>query len=298
MNRTQLNLLLLVVVGGLGAALWFGKPKEEKGPPLTSLKQDAVTRIAVEHPGKPAIRLEKIDGRWQLVEPVRAATDSFEINGILGLAELEVKSKLDAGVDRAELQLDPPQFTVTLDDTRVALGGVEPLRYNRYVQVGEVLGLVDDPPSAALDADYSDLVSRAIVPEGAELVRLELPGFVLEKDPAGNWISPQQPEAKPAQTAKLVESWKGARAMWNAAEKPEGLQGEKVRLTLADGQVIELVFAESDPQLVLARPAIGVRYTLSKALVEELFRIPAEPKPGEPEPAKAAEDEPPPTFGE
>lgn len=292
MNRTQLNLVLLVMVGGLGAALWFGKTEEEKGPPLTALKQDTVTRIAVEHPGKPAIRLEKTDGTWQLVEPVRAATDSFEINGILGLAEQELKSTLGAGVDLAQLELDPPQFAVTLDDTRIALGGVEPLRYNRYAQVGQTVGLIDDPPSAALDADYSDLVSRAVVPEGVELTRLELPGFVLEKNAEGDWLSPQQPEAKPAQTARLVESWKRARAMWNAAEKAEGSPGEKIRLVLADGQSIELVFAESDPQLVLARPALGVRYTLSKALVEELFRIPAESAPGAPETVETVPDEP------
>ncbi|MGQ0620301.1 MAG: DUF4340 domain-containing protein [Panacagrimonas sp.] len=296
MKRIHLNLLLLVVVAGLGAAVWLSQKKDEKGPPLTSLKRDAITRIALEHPDRPVIKLEKKDGKWWLTEPVQAETDSFEINGILGVAELEVKAKLDAGASKAELELEPPKYTVTLDDTKIALGGSEPIKFRRYVLVGDVLGLVDDPPSAALDADYSDLVAKAVVPEGAELAKIELPGLALEKNAEGVWTSPQQGEARPAQVTRLAESWKNARAMWNAAEpeaaaKPsEPAKADRVQLTLADGRVIDLVVAERDPQLVLARKELGVRYTLSKALVDELFRIPAEPKP-EPaaEPAKDGE---------
>lgn len=321
MSRTYLNLSLLVVAAGLGAAVWFSQKKEEVGPPLTALKQSAITRIALEYPGKPAIKLEKKDGKWRLTEPVQAETDSFEVNGILGVAELEVKAKIDAGADKAELELEPPKYTVTLDDTKVAFGGSEPIKFRRYVLSGGVLGVVDDPPSAALDADYSDLVSKAVVPEGSELSRIELPGLVLEKNADGVWTSPQQGAAKPAQVTKLAESWKNARAIFNSAEPaPEAAEpmdepkaaakpatksvpktaakssaavepekapkGDPVKLTLADGKVIDLIIVARDPQLVLARPALHVHYTLSEALVAELFKIPEEPKP--PIPADAA----------
>lgn len=275
MKRIYLNLVLLVVAGGLGAALWFGQKKEETGPPLTALKQDAVTRIAVEHPGKPAIKLEKKDGAWWLVEPVQSATDKYETGGILSLADLEVKSRLDAGVDRKALELDPPKYSVTLDDTRIDLGGVEPIKYRRYVASGDMIGVVDDPPSAALDADYSDLVSKAVVPEGATIRRIELPGLTLEKAADGAWSVAQQPDARPAQVATLAESWRNARALWNAAEPEEGSTGDAVRIVLDDARTIDLVVQAREPQLVLASKALGVRYTLSKALVDELFTVPA-----------------------
>jgi hypothetical protein len=283
MKRSHLNLALLVVAGGLGAALWFGREQEEKGPPLTSLAQDAITRIAVEHPGKPVIRLEKKDGAWVLTEPVRSATDKYEIGGILALADLEVKSTLDAGVDRKALELEPPKYSVTLDDTRIDIGGTEPIKYRRYVASGGTVGLVDDPPSAALDADYSDLVSKSLVPEGANLRRIELPGgLTLEKSADGAWSSPGKPDAAPDRVAQLAEGWRTAKAMWNAAEPAEGSSGDAVRLTLDDGQVIELLVVSRDPQLVLSSRTLGVRYTLSKVLVEELFRIPDPPAPEAP----------------
>ena len=291
MKRSHLNLALLVVAGGLGASLWFGQKKEVKGPPLTPLQQDAITRIAVEHPGKPAIRLEKKGQAWFLTEPVQSATDKYEIGGILSLADLEVKSRLDADVDRKALELDPPRYSVTLDDTRIDLGGAEPIKYRRYVSSGGVIGLVDDPPSAALDPDYSDLVSKALIPEGANLKRIELPGgLTLEKDKDGAWTSAQQGDAAPAQVAQLAESWRNANAMWNAAEPAEGSKGDAVKLTLDDDRTIDLVVVARDPQLVLSSKALGVRYTLSKALVDELFHIPPPPAPAEtpPQEPKAA----------
>lgn len=275
MNRSHLNLALLVVVGGLASAVWFAQEKEQKGPPLTALKPDGITRIAIEHPGKPAIKLEKQGGAWTLVEPVHSATDRYEIGGILALAELEVQSTLEAGVDKSVLGLDPPQYSVTLDDTRVALGGSEPIKYRRYAESGGVIALVDDPPSPALDADFSDLISKSVVPEGAALSKIELPNVTLEKGADGNWTSRQQGSATPAQLAQLAESWRTAKALWNAADPPEGSTGAPVRLTLADGGVIELVVQARDPQLVLARKDLRVRYTLSKVLDEELFKIPA-----------------------
>ena len=279
MKRVHLNLALLIVASGLGAVVWFAQEKEEKGPPLTALKQDGITRIAIEHPGKPPIKLEKQGDAWTLIEPVRSATDKYEIGGILSLADLEVKSALDAGADRKQLELDPPKYTVTLDDTRIALGGTEPIKFRRYVESGAVIGLVDDPPSAALDADFSDLISKSLVPEGATLKKIELPGLVLEKSAEGVWTSAQQGSSKPAQVAQLAESWRSAAALWNAADPAEGSTGDAVKLTLDDGRVIDLVVQARDPQLVLARKDLRVRYTLSKVLDEELFNIPPPPEP-------------------
>lgn len=275
MNRSYLNLALLVLVAGLGIAVWISQKKEEAGPALVTLAPEAITRIALEHPGKPIIRLEKTDGRWELIEPVRAATDAFEVNGILALAELKFKDLLDAGISKAELELDPPKYSVTFNDTRVDIGGSEPIKYRRYAASGGQIGLVDDPPSAALDADHSDLVSKAIVPEAAELQRIDLPALSLQKNPDGSWTSTNAKEASAAQLAKLAQAWRSARAMWNAAEPESGSSGDAVRLTLDDGRVIELRVHATEPQLILANPALRVHHTLSKALVDELLTLPA-----------------------
>lgn len=282
MHRSHLNIILLLVAAGLGAVLWFTQKKEEKGPPLTALEQNAITRVLIEHPGKPSIRLAKTDGRWKLLEPVESDIDPFEINGILEVAGLEVKQKIEGTVNRKELELDPPKYSVTLDDQKIGLGGTEPIKYRRYADTGGMVALIDDPPSAALDDNYSDLVSRDVVPETSKIAKLQLPGLTVQKNPAGEWSVVEQPQAKAAQVEKLVDSWKHAKALWNGMDEPATTTGDQVRIGLEDGRTLDLFVQAKDPQLVLASPALHIRYTLSKTLATELFEVPAESAPAEP----------------
>jgi hypothetical protein len=287
MNRARLNLVLLIVAAGLGLAVFFSQEKEEKGPPLTALTPDAVTRIAIEHPGSDAIRLEKKDGRWLLTAPVRAVVDEFEINALVGLADRETREKLE-GANLAELGLDPPQYTITLNDTAIAFGSVEPLQYRRYVKTGEAVYLVEDPPSAALDKDYADLVSKNLFAGGAEIQRIDLPKLSLLKDADGKWqAEPANPKATADAMQKLADGWKTARSMWNEQSKAAKPKGDRVRITLKGGETAQFVVVEREPQLKLYRAETGVNYVLSKALTEELLKLP-EPKAEEPK-AQSAE---------
>lgn len=286
MKRAQLNLALLAVAAGLGLAVYFASRPEPPGPPLTALAADQVTRIALEHPGQPVIRLEKRDGAWFLAEPVQAEVDEFEINALLGVASAETKEKLE-GAALAELELAPPKYALTLNDTRVEFGGVEPLQYRRYVKVGESVFLIEDPPSAALDKDYADLVAKGLFPASAEIERIELPRLTLARAD-GKWsVTPADPKATADAMQKLADGWKNARSMWNeqARSVPAQAKSERVRVTLKSGEVREFLVAAREPQFKLHRPAAGVNHVLSKALADELLKLPDPPKP-EPEPLK------------
>lgn len=291
MNRTYLNLALLLVAAGLGLAVFLSQEKEEKGPPLTALTPDAVTRIVIEHPDSAAIRLEKKDGRWSLTAPVSAAVDELEINALLDLAGKESKERL-TGAALAELNLDPPQYTITLNDTAIAFGGVEPLRYRRYVKTGDGVHLIEDPPSAALDQDYADLVAKNLFHSGAEIERIELPKLNLFKDKDGGWaVKPADPKASADSMQKLADGWKSARSMWNEQARNPKPKGDVVRITLKGGETAQFVVVERDPQFKLYRAEAGVNYVLSKALADELLKLP------EPLPEKTKEKTPAPSVG-
>ena len=290
MKRSQLNAGLLVLSLGLAAAVFFSQDKEKPGAPLTALTAAAVTSIALEHPGRPAVKLQKDGSQWKLVEPVQGEADPLEINGILALATLETKSTLElAQVNLAELGLEPPAYKITLNDQVLEFGGTEPLQYQRYVKAAGKIALVDDPPANALDADYSDLVGKTLLPANAEISAIQLPGLKIARSADGkDWaLTPDDPKASADQKQKLVDGWKNARAMWNAADAPEGSPGDTVTITLKDRE-LKFIVAERDPQLVLVNPALKVRFTLSKALVDELLKLPAETPPPA-EPAKPAE---------
>lgn len=276
MKRIQLNIGLAAAALGLAVAVWVGREKPEQLPPLTTLAESEITTIAIAHPDAPAIKLEKRGEDWRLVEPVDAPTDPLEVSSLVGLAKLEIKRSLPLSeVSLADLKLDPPQYTVTLNDQVLGFGDTEPIEYRRYIKVGDTVALVSDPPSAALDRDYSDLVAKALLPEAAQIQRIEVPGLVVRRKDDGNgWVADGRADASADQLQSFVDAWHNARAMWNAQRPADaGDTGEPVKLVLADGEVALRIVAR-DPQLQIDRPDYGLRYTLSKTDVDKLLKLP------------------------
>lgn len=282
MNRNRLNLVLLAAAAGLGVGVYVASRPEAPAAPLTALTADLVTRIALAHPGRPALQLEKGPaGAWRMTAPFAAEIDPFEVNALLALASAETRQAVSGG-DLANFGLDPPAYTLTLNDTAIAVGGVEPLSYNRYVKVGDAVSLIDDPPSAALDADYGDLVAKDLIPAGSELVAIEVPGLGLTKGEKGWSATPADPRASADAIQAFVDGWKKARSMWNETASDGTVKGPAVALTLAGGEVRRYVIVATEPQLKLHRAEMGVTYVLSKALADTLLKL-QEPKAAEPE---------------
>ncbi|WP_169729299.1 DUF4340 domain-containing protein [Solimonas soli] len=290
MNRMAINGALVLVVAGLAAALVFTQKKEEKGAPLTTLGADAVKAITIEHPGQPSMKLEKDGMLWKLVAPVQAATDPFEVATLVNLATQETRRTLPASeVKLGELKLDPPQFTVTLNDQKLEFGDVEPLEYRRYVKHGDTVALIDDPSGTSVDADYSDLVAKELLPGSAEIDKIEVPGLSVARGADGkSWAAtPASAAATTDALAAFVDAWQHARAMWNARMPDDAGKGEPITLTLKDG-VVNLVLVSREPQLIIDRPDLRIRYSLSKADEDKLLKLAEPPKPAESEPAKDA----------
>lgn len=278
MNRTRLNLLLLVIVLALGAGAWMAYQKKNKPKArLTPIAAEGVSKIVIDWPGSPVIALEKQAAEWMLTAPVKSRADRLEAVGATSLAATEVQETLGSeGLDLKELGLDPPDHTVTLNDVKVEFGGSDALQSRRYVRVAGQVMLIDEPATAALDKDYADLVSKNLFAPGDELVKIELPGLSLTKGADGVWTAPAgTANATPAALKTLAESWKNALAMWHeAAPQPAALAGGAVKITLADGRIVDYIVAATDPQLTLYAPALQVRHQLSKALADELLKLP------------------------
>ncbi len=277
MHRTRLNIVLALVLVGLGAGIYLSKSKEEKKPPLTALDPEKIAAIQIEHPGAAPIRLEKRGGTWLLTQPVATEADKFEVNGVLSLASLEQKKTISpVEVKLADLGLDPPQYTVTLDGTKMLIGGLEPLQFQRYIKLGDVIVLTDDPPSAALDQDYSDLVGKSLLPDGAEIQKVEVPGLSMERTADGKWqVTPADAKAGADQMQRFAQSWINAKSLWNEYDaSAKDAKGDPVTITLKD-RTLKFLIVSRDPQLQLERVDLGVRFNLSKALADELLKLPA-----------------------
>lgn len=288
MKQQKLNLILAVAVVALGAGLYFGQKKEApKKPPLTALKMDAIDHMVLSHPKAPDIVLDKKDGKWVLSAPVQASADPFELNSLMSVAIAGNQSTIDPKeVKLADLGLDPPGFSLTLNDVKVDFGGVEPLNYHRYVMTGGKIGQIDDPPASALDADYSDLVAKTLLPDGAQITSVAVPGLkVYRSADDKSWIAePADPKAGADELQKFIDAWTSARALWNAAAPPPPADNklapvpQTAVLTLKDGKTLTFNITGRDPQLVLERPDLKVQYSLAKSDVDKLLKLPEQSK--------------------
>lgn len=283
MKRKHLNLLLAVLTLGLLAAVYFSQEKPEPPPPpLTTLDSKDIDRILIQHSGKPDIRLEKPKEEWWLVAPVIARAETVEVNALLDLASRPSERRYPASeMALGELQLDTPSQIIQLNDLRIEFGGLDAIESQRYVRVGDTVHMIGDPPSAALDADYNDLIAKRLLPADANIRRIQLPGLTLTRSDKDGWqVSPQSADRGADAAQQLADAWQRAQAMWiTPLNKKLPAKGG---ITIEFGEeTVRFEILDRDSQLILSRPDLDVQFTLSKTLAADLFELkpPSEPEP-------------------
>lgn len=299
MTTARLNLVLLAVAVGLFALLAVDERQEqaalakaiEAQPPLTPLDADAIRRIRLANPGSPDIVLEKTGSGWQLREPVALAADLVKVGDLTALATRETRGAIDTTVARrADLGLDPPRSTITLDDLPLALGEIEPLKRARYIERNPGLAnaevrLVDEFALEPFDGEYTDLVNKALLPHDAEIVALSAPGLELVRDAAsGVWAArPASAAATPDAIAAVLAAWHEIRAQ--ATLPPladvDADAAADVRVRLADGTALGYRLVDRAGSRFLQRLDLPVSYQFLPADADRLLRLspPAAPAP-------------------
>lgn len=258
-RRSLLNLLLVVVVAGLVALLVLDRETQVVSRPITNLTRAAIERVELRFPGAASIVLVRRDHGWWLTEPVTARADGPTVAQILRLAEADSQQTRAAdAVDAGAVGLDPPVVTVGFNQApAIALGDAAALARNRYARIGDTVYLIDEPNMRALDAAYANLVGRDLVPDEANIIKLQLPTATLTRSATGGWaVAPNSADRGADAAQATIDAWRFARALWTKPAGDEPAQG-RVTIHTQDGRIIYEVVAR-EPQLILRRPDLGV----------------------------------------
>jgi hypothetical protein len=118
--------IVLVCAAVLGGAFYFLNKKHEKdvsalldsSKPAFTFSSADVTGMTVSHPAKPdvpAVRMEKSNGNWKIVQPVDTAADSSVVDGSLSSLTFARSTQTEPGTpDRLKaFGLDPAKVSVT-----------------------------------------------------------------------------------------------------------------------------------------------------------------------------------------
>ncbi len=262
--RTLLNLVLLLLAGGLIGFIWWGPGSEPPQEPekLTDLDITEITRVRIEGPRREPLELNREGSRWQLTKPRVLPADPIRVTALMGIASARVHEAFRAeGNDLAVFGLKPPVARISLDQHELLFGDTDPLNGWRYVLYGSDVHLITDAFYHHVLATPAAFADRSPIGANARPVAFSLPGVTLSLE-NGDWkVSPQRDDGGADAGKFLVEAWKNARATSVRPLDPALHWQRTVEVGLEDQQApLRFRVASLEHELVLARPAWNLQY--------------------------------------
>lgn len=283
-KRTLLNLGLAVTVAALGALVWFkpgtGPDEPEQPRVFGELKDLARIEVSggISAGGTPATlwALERRNDGWWVTAPFVAPADAVEVETVIkALTETRSRARYAASaLDPVATGLAKPELELVIDGVRHVFGGIESINYRRYLQVGAEVHLVDELLHYRLAQDPAGFASKRLLPPGARVTRLELPGRTLAAGGDGRWrVTPADPRISADALVALTESWSRAAALTVRA-RHDGVVQARVLVTLEGADApLEFQVLSAVDGLVLARHDLGLEYALPDSARAELLEL-------------------------
>jgi hypothetical protein len=170
----------------------------------------------------------------------------------------------------------------------LSLGDTNPVSGKRYILFQDKIYLGADTVYNDLLGDPAEFASLRLIESGQELQRIALPGITLMRDGAKWSMTPVDPAITGDAITAVVDAWKHAQAI-SVSRLAAGTGQGSVTIELADSQSIRFEIRAREPQLVLARPDLGIEYHLFGDSADRLLK----PKKPEPKPSPAPATTPP-----
>jgi len=290
-SRNLLNLVLLVVIAALVAVLVF-KPGK-KTPPvtrLTALSAAAVHKITVSRSGAEQIVLEKQDNKWQMLAPYKIAADGFKADSISELAEAKANAHypITKGEDLKPYGLDNPRITITFNDKdKLEFGGIETLKYQRYIRSGDTLYVIFDRYFSNISNPPAEFVDHTLLPGKPVIDKLVLPRLTLSRQ-GDHWqTQPPVKDLSNDQVNELLDNWRDAHATDVHKYTPDK-DAQRVQVFIK-GQDKPLAFdiLHQDKQVSLGRADLGLKFNFTPEIAKNLLNLPPKIKPAPSMPDKS-----------
>jgi len=276
-TRGILNLILLLGIAALAAVVIYQPGITPPPTPikLTTVLPEQIKHIQIEHAGKPTLTLEKQDGHWRITAPQALPADDGRVNSLLRLVQETSQARFSARPEELhKYKLEKPAILLTLDNLKFAFGDIDPINGRRYVQIGTTVHLITDMYYYQIDADLPSFVSTRLLPEHASITALTLPALSLSRDTQDHWqLRPEQAGISSDAIQALIDSWGNSSALW-VKRYEKGTAQDSITVRFATpAQELRFDIMAKQPELILARPDIGMQYHLSPESAKTLLEL-------------------------
>ena len=284
-SRLVTNVVLLIIVIGLALFLTNTNKQEPvvKEMPLTGIDPASVKTILIKRKQSNEIRFDKVDNKWHMQSPFQLPANEFRINTMLKLLQAHSYTEFNkADVDLNRFLLEAPDLSIQFNDTRIGFGDTSPLDKQRYVLVDDKVHLINDSLYEQLQAPATFFLNTRLLPEGSKITAINFPEYSISME-TGTWSISPQTGVSADKLVAVVNAWQTLDAISISAYQATD-KTESIRIDAGTAGVFDFIIVSPQPNLVLARPDIGIQYHISGYDTKRLFLQPGQeqtPAPGE-----------------
>jgi hypothetical protein len=259
-NYVLIVLIILFTYIGNRSGVEPGYKSESR---ITSLKLQDINRISIQT-ADDNINLTRANGQWQIVSPIQWLANNITIERILGIASSETDSKLPAsGIDLSTIGLQFPKAILSLNDTPIHFGATNQIRDRRYLLVHSTVFLLPDRHLPFITSGISGLIDQRLLPRALALSTLQIGPLKITQTQNGEWLDSNN-TSSPDQLNTLIENWQTLRASRIRAFKKKAAPLQKITAGLDNGNEVEFFLMSIKPEIIIARPDLGLQYYFKK----------------------------------
>ncbi|MBP6057838.1 MAG: DUF4340 domain-containing protein [Nitrosomonas sp.] len=274
-HHARLNLIMLATIVGLMVFIYF-KPQSQGVQEylISSGSVEAVQHLRIVRQQQ-EIALKRMDSRWHLTKPVQARADEKKASDILQILMATGHQRFPLA-DLARFGLDQPNVRLYIDEEYFGFGGFAPTTHQQYVATGDHVYLISPRYVLALPSNASDLISPELLASDEIPVRFELNHLTVELQNE-NWHV-TMPHAGEAPGKEAIKHWTQLWQTTHAGAVTLGqafgsdfVEKDFIRISLQNGQKINLKILQSETEIVFLRVDDGIGYHLSVDAGQQLL---------------------------
>ena len=274
-KRWLINCLLIVLIAIFAYAGIRYQQKAEYTPrnSITSLKPQDIHTAIIQAAGKHLV-LHNSANQWLFEKPVQWPANNITVERLISIVNSEADSRLPAeGIDLATFGLQIPKAILTLNDARILFGSTNNIGGRRYIMIASMIYLLPDIHLHFITQGISGLIDRRLLPRSISLKSLELAELSLSKSSNGAWQSDTIGEVEVGRLNQIANNWQTLDAGRVKIYDKSIMPGQKIVAGLEDGNEIDFFLMSIKPEIVIARPDLGVQYHFAEKQYYDLLSI-------------------------
>ena len=265
-------LIILIVVFSYIGKRYEVQTGQQTRETVSQLKPQEINRISIQT-ADDAITMKKTGTQWSIESPISWPANNINVERILGITNTEFDSSLSAEeIDLSTLGLEFPNAILTLNDTRFLFGATNNIGERRYLLTESTVYLLADIHLHFFRQGLPGLVDRRLLPRSVTLQSLNLGKFILNKTSDGDWQA-NDDTITPDQLSEVINNWQTLEASNIKVYQKSDIPRQKIRAELMNGNELEFFLMSISPEIVIARPDLGLQFHFSESQFYGLLAV-------------------------